>query len=57
MESEGRVGGGDSVGYASTWGDSSKKIDVHGSVHRNINLIERTNKMRLCSRIYYSNAS
>jgi len=29
-------------------------LDVHGSVHRNINLIERTNKMRLCSRIYYS---
>jgi len=33
------------------------KRDVHGSVHRNINLIERTNKMQLCSRIYYSNVS
>jgi hypothetical protein len=28
--------------------------DVHGSVHRNIKLIERTNKMQSCSRIYYS---
>jgi len=26
-------------------------------MHRNINLIERTNKMRLCSRIYYSSVS
>jgi hypothetical protein len=25
----------------------------HGSVHRNINLIEITNKMRLCSRFYH----
>ena len=33
------------------------KLDVHGSMHRNINLIERTNKMRPCSRIYYSNVS
>ena len=32
-------------------------LDVHGSVHRNIKLIERTNKMRPCSRIYYSNVS
>jgi len=31
--------------------------DVHGSVHRNINLIEGTNKMQPCSRIYYSNVS
>jgi hypothetical protein len=31
-------------------------LGVHGSVHRNINLIERTNKMRPCSRIYYSTA-
>jgi hypothetical protein len=30
------------------------RLDFHGSVHRNINLIERTNKMRRCSRIYYS---
>ena len=30
---------------------------VHGSVHRNINLMERTNKMQPCSRIYYSNVS
>ena len=29
-------------------------FDVHGSVHLNINLIERTNKMQTCSRIYYS---
>ena len=33
------------------------KLDVHGSVHLNINLIERTNKMQPCSRIYYSNVS
>jgi len=33
------------------------KFDVHGSVHRNINLIERTNKMQPCSRMYYSNVS
>jgi hypothetical protein len=33
------------------------KLDVHGSVHRNINLIERTKKMQPCSRIYYSNVS
>jgi len=26
-------------------------------VHRNINLIERTNKLKPCSRIYYSNVS
>jgi len=32
-------------------------LDVHGSVHHNINLIEITNKMRPCSRIYYSNVS
>jgi len=32
-------------------------VDVHGSVHRNINLIESTNKMQPCSRIYYSNVS
>jgi len=32
-------------------------IDIHGSMHRNINVIERTNKMRQCSRIYYSNVS
>ena len=34
-----------------------KVFDVHGSVHRNINLIERTNKMWPCSRIYYSSVS
>jgi hypothetical protein len=33
------------------------KYDVHGSVNRNINLIETNNKMRPCSRIYYSNIS
>jgi len=32
-------------------------LDIHGSVHRNINLIERTNKMQPCSRIYYSDVS
>jgi hypothetical protein len=26
------------------------KLDVHGSVHHNINLKERTNKMQMCSR-------
>jgi len=31
--------------------------DVHGSVHRNINLTERTNKMQPCNRIYYSYVS
>jgi hypothetical protein len=30
------------------------ELDVHGSMHCNINLIERTNKTRLCIRIYYS---
>jgi chromosome condensin MukBEF MukE localization factor len=29
-------------------------LDVHGSVHHNINLIEMTNKMQLCRTIYYS---
>jgi len=33
----------------------SYSFDVHGSVHRNINPIERTNKRQPCSRIYYSN--
>jgi len=33
------------------------KFGVHGSVHHNINCIEITNKMRPCSRIYYSNVS
>jgi len=33
------------------------EVDVHRSVHRNINLIERTNKMRPCSRIYYFSVS
>ena len=32
-------------------------LDVHGSVHHNTNSIEITNKMRPCSRIYYSNVS
>ena len=36
---------------------SFTNLDVHGSVHRNISLIERTNKMQLCSRIYYSNVA
>jgi hypothetical protein len=35
----------------------NKNFDVHGSVHYNINRIEITNKMRPCSRIYYSNVS
>ena len=34
-----------------------KHLEVHGSMHRNIKLIERTNKMQLRSRIYYSNVS
>jgi len=33
------------------------QFGVHGSVHHNINLIEITNKMRLCIGIYYSNVS
>jgi hypothetical protein len=33
------------------------RLDVHKSVHRNIKLTERTNKMRPCSKIYYSNVS
>jgi hypothetical protein len=33
------------------------QFDIHGSVHHNTNRIEITNKMRPCSRIYYSNAS
>jgi hypothetical protein len=33
------------------------KLDVYGSAHHNINLIEITNKMRPCSRIYYSYVS
>jgi len=32
-------------------------LGVHGSAHRNINLIERTNKMQPRSRIYSSNVS
>jgi hypothetical protein len=35
----------------------SIKLDVHGFVHRNKNIIERTDKMRPCSRIYYSSVS
>jgi len=50
-----------SVTVKNCWFDFPKtvffKLDVHGSVHRNINLIERTNMMQLCSRIYYSNVS
>ena len=37
-----------------TWNDI---FDVRGSVHHNTNRIEITNKMRPCSRIYYSNVS
>ena len=36
---------------------SCSEFDVHGSMHRNIKLIERTNKMQPCSRIYYSDVS
>jgi hypothetical protein len=32
-------------------------MHIHGSVHHNINLTEVTNKMRPCSRIYYSNGA
>jgi hypothetical protein len=31
---------------------SISELDVRGSVHRNIDLIEITNKMRPCNRIY-----
>jgi hypothetical protein len=31
--------------------------DIHGSVRRNIKLIEKTNKVQPCSRIDYSNVS
>ena len=34
-----------------------KELDVHVSVHHNINLIQITNKMRPCNRIYYSSVS
>jgi hypothetical protein len=30
------------------------KLDVHGSVHQNTNLIEMANEMQLCRTIYYS---
>jgi len=33
------------------------RLDVRGSMHHNTNPIEITNKMRSCSRIYYSNVS
>jgi len=33
---------------------TSIPLDVHGSVHQNTNLIEMTNKMELCGKIYYS---
>jgi hypothetical protein len=36
---------------------SKDVLDIHGSLHHNINLIEITNKIRPCSRIYYSNVS
>jgi len=32
-------------------------FDVYGSVHHNTNLIEMTNKMRLCRTNYYSSVS
>jgi hypothetical protein len=33
------------------------KLDAHRSVHRSINLIEKTNKMQPCCRIYFSSVS
>jgi len=42
---------------STTEGHKPRQLNVHRSVHRNINLIERTNKMRPCSRIYYSSVS
>jgi hypothetical protein len=33
------------------------ELDIHESVLLNINLTERTNKMRPCTIIYYSNVS
>jgi hypothetical protein len=48
-------------GHVLVWKGAGEGIvsvfDVHGSVHRNTNLIERTDKMQPCSRIYYSNVS
>jgi hypothetical protein len=34
-----------------------REFDVHGSVLRNMNLIERTNKLQPCSKICYYNVS
>jgi hypothetical protein len=35
----------------------NNKLVVHGFVHRNISLIERTNKMQPCIMTYYFNVS
>jgi hypothetical protein len=48
--------------FSCSWPEENKpgdvyKLDVHGSVYYNINLTEITNKMRACSRNYYSNVS
>jgi hypothetical protein len=34
-----------------------RQLHVYGALHRNTDLIERTNKMQPCSRVYYSNVS
>jgi hypothetical protein len=53
-----RVGGGGAgTGFFWLKGGKRNGLDVHGSVHHNINRIEITNKMRPCSRIYYSKVS
>ena len=43
------------IPFSTLFSDVLNLVDVHGSVHRNRNRIERTNKMQPCSRIYYSN--
>jgi hypothetical protein len=40
-----------------SWFKDESILDVHRSVHRNINPIEETKKMQPCSRIYYSSVS
>ena len=37
--------------------NNDSALDVPGSVHRSINHLEKTNKMRPCSRMYNSNVS
>jgi len=39
------------------FGKCTNTLDVPGSVHRNIKIIERTNKIQPCGRIYCFNVS